>query len=154
MVKAIPDDYPTVSYSLCVDKAADAIEFYKSVFGATERMRFEAPDGKIGHSELQIGDSLLMVADEFPEMNFRSPKSIGGSSTGCNVYVQDVDAIFAAALAAGATEERPVMDQFYGDRSGMFIDPWGHRWNVSTHIEDVDPEELARRSAEAMGEGA
>ncbi len=152
MVKAIPDDYPRVSYSLCADGAADAIEFYKSVLGATERMRIEAPDGKIGHSELQIGDSLLMVADEFPEMNFLSPKTIGGSSTGCNVYVQDVDATYAAALAAGATEERPVMDQFYGDRSGMFTDPWGHRWNVSTHVEDVDPEEMARRSAEAMGE--
>ena len=152
MVKAIPDDYPRVSISLCVNGASDAIEFYKSVFGANERMRIDMPGGMIGHSELAIGDSLLMVADEFPEMNFLSPVTIGGSATGCNVYVEDVDATFAAALAAGATEERPVQDQFYGDRSGMFIDPWGHRWNVSTHIEDVDAEEMARRSDEMMSQ--
>ncbi len=150
MVNKIPDDYPRVSYSLSVDGAADAIEFYKSVLGATERMRIPMPDGRIGHSEVQIGDSLLMVADAFPEMNFNSPKTIGGTATACMVYVEDVDATFAAALAAGATQERPVEDMFYGDRTGMFIDPWGHKWSISTHIEDVDPDELARRSDEEM----
>ena len=149
MVKAIPDDYPRVSYTLTIDGVAGAIEFYKTVFGANERMRIEMPGGRIAHGELEIGDSLLMLADETPEMNFLSPKTLGGTSTIGTVYVEDVDATFAAAIAAGATAERAVETQFYGDRSGVFVDPWGHRWAVMTHVEDVDPAELERRSAEA-----
>ncbi|HCB34569.1 MAG TPA: glyxoylase [Acidimicrobiaceae bacterium] len=152
MVKPIPDNYPRVSASLGVAGAGDAIEFYKSVLGATERMRVPMPDGKVGHSELEIGDSLIMVADEFPEMDFLGPDSIGGTPVVLSVYVEDVDAVFAAALAAGATEVRPVEDQFYGDRSGQFRDPWGHRWNLATHIEDVSAEEIAARSEKMMSE--
>ncbi len=150
MVKAIPDNYPRVTFVLSVDGAADAIEFYKSVFGATERMRVAAPDDRIVHSELDLGESMLMVVDEFPEMNSFTPKTIGGTPVIGMIYMEDVDATQAAAVAAGATEENPVEQQFYGDRTGMFIDPWGHRWNIATHTEDVDPEELARRSAEMM----
>ncbi len=150
MVKAIPDDYPRITFVLNVDGAADAIEFYKTVFGVTERMRVDAPDGRIVHSELVLDSSLLMVVDEFPEMNSFTPKTVGGTPVIGMIYVQDVDATHAAALAAGATEENPVETHFYGDRSGMFIDPWGHRWNVAAHVEDVDPEELARRSKEMM----
>ena len=151
MVQPIPDDYPRVSAALSVDGASEAIDFYINVFGMTERMRIDM-GGKIGHSELALGDSLIMVADEFPEMGFGSPKRLGGTPVNMSVYVDDVDATFAAALAAGATEVRAVVDQFYGDRSGMIEDPWGHRWNIATHIEDVDPEEMARRSAAAMAE--
>lgn len=151
MVKSIPDDYPRVSPMLCADGANDAIEFYQSVFGANTRLLVPMADGKVAHCELEIGDSLLMIADEFPEMGFLSPKSIGGTPVNLSIYVEDVDATFAAALAAGATETQPVQQQFYGDRSGQFVDPWGHRWNIATHTEDVDPEELARRSKEMMG---
>lgn len=109
-------------------------------------------DDKVGHSELLIGDSVVMVADEFPEMDFQSPDTIGGTPVTLSVYVEDVDATFRAAIAAGATELRPVEDQFYGDRSGQFKDPWGHRWNVATHIEDVSDEEIARRTTEMMSQ--
>lgn len=157
MVNPIPDDYPRVSTALCVDDAAAAIEFYKDVLGATERVRYEQ-GGVVGHSELAIGDSLLMVSDEFPEMGAVSPETLGGTAVSMAVYVEDVDAVFAAALAAGATELRPVEQQFYGDRSGQFLDPWGHRWGVATHTEDVDPDEMERRAAvmmsEEMGEAA
>ncbi|WP_419838019.1 VOC family protein [Candidatus Poriferisodalis sp.] len=151
MVQPIPDDYPRISVAMSVDGAADAIDFYTSILGMSERMRVDM-GGRIGHSELALGDSLLMVADEFPEMDFHSPKHYGGSAMQLSVYVEDVDAVFAAALEAGATEVRPIEDQFYGDRSGMIEDPWGHRWNLSTHIEDVDPDEMARRSEAAMSE--
>lgn len=151
MVEPIPENYPRVSVALCVDGAADAIEFYKDILGATERMRFER-SGRIGHCELEIGDSLLMVSDEFPEMDFRSPEFIGGTPVSLVIYVADVDATFAAALAAGATESRPVEDQFHGDRSGEFIDPWGHRWAVMSHIEDVDDAEINRRVEAMMDE--
>ncbi len=153
MVQPIPDDYPRISVALSVNGAADAIEFYTRVLGMTERMRVPMGD-KIGHSELTLGDSLVMVADEFPEMDFHAPQHYGGSPAQMSVYVDDVDAAFAAALAAGATEVRPVTDQFYGDRSGMIEDLWGYRWNLATHIEDVDAEELARRSEAAMAEMA
>lgn len=148
-VKPIPDDYPRVIPYLSIDGASAAIDFYTSIFGATERMRMPAPDGKIGHAELQIGDSVIMLADVFPEMGSPSPKSIGGTPVTVMVYVEDVDAVFARALEAGAVEERPVENQFYGDRAGQFEDPFGHKWFVATHVEDVPPEELARR-AEAM----
>ena len=150
-VKPIPDGYPVVSAYLCVDGAAAAIDFYREVFGATERVRIPAPEGKIGHAELAIGDSVVMLSDEYPGMGAVSPKSLGGSPVTLGVYVEDVDATFERAVAAGANAERPVENQFYGDRSGQFVDPFGHRWNVSTHIEDVSPEEMERRAATAMG---
>jgi PhnB protein len=149
MAKPIPDDYPRVTPYLVVDGAADAIEFYKSILGATERMRMPGPDGRIGHAELQIGDSMIMLADENPDMGVRGPTSIGGTPVTLHVYIEDVDSVFERAIAAGATEQRAVEDRFYGDRSGQFEDPWGHRWDVSTHVEDVPPDEMARR-AEAM----
>ncbi|WP_419921002.1 VOC family protein [Candidatus Poriferisodalis sp.] len=151
MVQPIPDDYPRISVALSVDGGADAIAFYTEVLGMTERMRIPMGD-KIGHSELTLGDSLIMVADEFPEMGFGSPKRLGGTPVNMSVYVEDVDATFAAALAAGATEVRPLVDQFYGDRSGTIEDPWGHHWHIATHIEDIDPDEMARRSDAAMAE--
>jgi len=149
-VKPIPDDYPRVSAYLTVDGAVDAIEFYKSILGATERGRLPGPDGRIGHAELNLGDSLIMLSDSFPDMGVRDPKDIGGTPVTLTVYVEDVDDVFARALAAGATEQRPVQNQFYGDRSGQFVDPWGHRWNVASRVENVSPEEMERRAA-AMG---
>ena len=150
-VKPIPDGYPRVTPYLHVDGASRAIEFYSTVFGATERMRMPAPGGRIGHAELQIGDSVIMLADEFPDMNVRGPKTIGGTPVTVMVYVEDVDQVFNRAVKAGAKEIRPVMDQFYGDRSGEFEDPFGHRWNVATHVEDVPPDEMAKRAATVMG---
>ncbi|HEU0087044.1 MAG TPA: VOC family protein [Pseudonocardiaceae bacterium] len=147
-VNSIPDNYPRITPYLCVDGAAAAIDFYKSVFGASERMRMPGPDGKIGHAELQLGDGVIMLADEYPEMGVRGPKSIGGTPVTINLYVEDVDAVFESAVRAGATSLRAVADQFYGDRSGQFEDPFGHRWSVASHVEDVSPEELARRAAE------
>jgi len=149
-VKPIPDNYPRVSAYITVDGAAAAIEFYKSVLGATERGRLPGPDGRIGHAELTMGDSLIMLSDAFPDMGVRDPKDIGGTPVTLSVYVEDVDDVFARALAAGATEQRPVQNQFYGDRSGQFVDPWGHRWNVASRVENVSPEEMERRAA-AMG---
>ena len=151
MTNPIPDNRPRVSAYLCVDGAADAIEFYTSVLGFTERARMEF-QGRIGHCELALGDSLVMLSDEWPEVGVVGPRTLGGTPVSMSVYVEDSDATFAAALAAGATELRPVENQFYGDRSGQFEDPWGHRWGVSTHVEDVDPEELARRAASMMNE--
>jgi PhnB protein len=150
-VKPVPDGYPHVSPYLIVDGAAAAIDFYTSVLGAKERMRMPGPDGKIGHAELQIGDSVVMLADEFPDMGHRSPPKIGGTPVSIGVYVEDVDATFAKAIASGAKELSPVEDKFYGDRSGQFEDPFGHRWTVQTHVEDVSPEEMARRAAQMMG---
>jgi PhnB protein len=151
-VKPIPDAYPQVTAYLCIDGAAEAINFYSEVLGASQRGdRMIAPDGKIGHAELTIGDSLIMLSDEFPEEGVKSPKSLGGSPITMSVYVEDVDAVFERAVAAGAKSLRAVQDQFYGDRSGQFEDPFGHRWSVATHVEDVSPEEMQRRAREAMG---
>ena len=150
-VEPIPDGYPQVTPYLCIDGAEAAIEFYVQVFGATERMRMAAPDGKIGHAELQIGDSVIMLSDEAPEGGFRSPTAVGGTPVMISVYVEDVDAVFDRAVSAGAQPLRPVEDQFYGDRLGQFEDPFGHRWSVASHVEDVPPEEMAKRAAEAMG---
>ena len=147
-VKPIPDDYPQVSPYLCVDDAGAALDFYAKVLGAKERMRLAEPDGRIGHAELQLGDSVIMLADEFPDIGVRSPKAIGGSPVTLSVYVEDVDAVFDRAIAAGAKSLRPVKMEFYGDRSGQFEDPFGHRWSIATHVEDVSPEEMERRSAE------
>jgi PhnB protein len=149
-VKPIPDGYPQVVPYLCVDGAAAAIDFYRDVLGATERMRMPAPEGKVGHAELQLGDSVIMLADEFPDMGNRSPKTLGGSPVTMSVYVEDVDSVFDRAVQAGSTALSPVEDKFYGDRSGQFEDPFGHRWNVSSHVEDVAPDEMARRAAEFM----
>jgi PhnB protein len=149
MANAIPDDYPRVTPYLYIDGAGSAIDFYCSVLGASERMRLPAPDGKIGHAELEIGDSVVMLADANPEMDVRSPKSIGGTPVALHVYVEDVDSAFGKAMAAGAKQLRPVEDQFYGDRSGQFEDPFGHRWSVATHVEDVPADEMAKRAAAA-----
>lgn len=150
-VNPIPEGYPQVTPYLCIDGASTAIEFYGTVFGATERMRMPAPDGKIGHAEVQIGNSVLMLSDEFPDMGMHSPRTIGGTSVTLSVYVEDVDTVFDRAVSEGATALRPVEDQFYGDRSGQFEDPFGHRWNVATHVEDVAPDEMAKRAAAAAG---
>ena len=150
-VKPIPDGYPRVTPYLHVDGASKAIDFYRTVFGAKERMRMAGPDGRIGHAELEIGNSMIMVADEHPDMNIRGPKSVGGTPVTVLVYVEDVDRAFERALKAGAKELRPVENQFYGDRSGQFEDPFGHHWNVATHVEDVPPDEMAKRAAKTMG---
>jgi PhnB protein len=152
-VKPIPDGYPRVIPSLIIDGAPAAIDFYDTVLGTSMRMRMDSPDGKVGHAELQLGDSVIMLADEFPDMGYLGPKSVGGTSVTLSVYVDDVDAVFERALAAGATEVRAVENQFYGDRSGQFEDPFGHRWSVATHIEDVPDDEMMRRAAEAMSQG-
>jgi len=153
MAKAIPDDYPRVTPYLYIDGASAAIDFYRSVLGARERMRMPGPDGKIGHAELDVGDSVIMLADSNPDMDVRSPKSIGGTPVALHVYVEDADGVFERAMQAGARQLRPVEDQFYGDRSGQFEDPFGHRWNVATHVEDVSPDEMAKRAAAAMAAG-
>jgi PhnB protein len=152
-VKPIPDGYPRVSAYLVIAGASGAIDFYRSVFGAEERVRMDGPDGKVGHAELQIGDSVVMLADEFPGMGPPSPTTIGGTPVSLMVYVEDVDATFGRALEAGATQVEPVEDKFYGDRSGQFLDPFGHRWNVASHVEDVSPEEMGKRAAEAVAGG-
>jgi PhnB protein len=145
-VKPIPDGYSSVTPYLAVRQAADAIEFYRRAFGAKERMRMVAPDGKVGHAELTIGDAVIMLADEYPDMDFRSPEAYGGSSVTLHLYVKDVDASFRKATEAGAKPLREVKDQFYGDRSGTLRDPFGHVWHVATHKEDVSPEEIDRRA--------
>ena len=152
-VKPIPDGYPRVMPYLSIDGATEAIEFYKKVFGAQEQVRMDAPGGKIGHAELGIGDSKVMLADTFPDMGGKSPKQIGGSPVTIMVYVEDVDACYQRALDGGATAERKVEDQFYGDRAGSFVDPFGHIWHVATHVEDVPEDEMARRAQQMMGGG-
>ena len=143
--RAVPEGYSTVTPYLIVTGAANAIEFYKKAFGATEIMRLTQPDGKIGHAEIQIGSSRVMLADEVLDMGFWSPRSLGGSGTGIMLYVDDVDAAFKRAVEAGAKMLQPVKNQFYGDRSGTLSDPFGHMWTISTHVEDVSPEEMQHR---------
>ena len=149
-VKPIPEGYPRLSPYLCIDGAARAIEFYTSVLGATERMRMPAPGGKIGHAELQIGSSVLMLSDEHPEFGAVSPRTVGGTPVTLSLYVEDVDSVFRKANANGATTLRELRDEFYGDRTGQFEDPFGHRWSVATHVEDVSPEEMQLRAEKAM----
>jgi PhnB protein len=149
-VKPIPDGYRAVTPYLIVQGAARAIDFYRQVFGARERLRMGGPDGKVGHAELEIGDSVVMLADEVPEMGARSPQSVGGTPVQLVIYVEDVDATVATAVSAGARLVRPVENQFYGDRAGSLLDPFGHSWFVATHVEDVPPDELERRAAAAM----
>jgi PhnB protein len=144
MVKAIPEGYHSVTPYLTLDDAAAALDFYKKAFGATEIVRMDM-GGKVGHAEIRIGDSVVMLSDEWPDMGKLSPKSRGGATAGLMIYLEDVDAAYARALATGATEERPVENQFYGDRSGSVKDPFGVTWMLSTHVEDVPEEEMGRR---------
>jgi PhnB protein len=149
-VKPIPEGYNTVTPYLAVDNAAQAIEYYKKAFGAKERGRMEAPDGQIGHAELEIGDSLVMLSDPFPQFSTRPPTELGGTSASVFMYVEDVDATVKQAVDAGATIEMEVADQFWGDRFGSVQDPFGHVWSIATHVEDVPPEEMAERAKAAM----
>jgi PhnB protein len=149
-VKPIPDGYHTATPYLIIGDAAKAIDFYKSVFGATELMRMDGPGGKVMHAEIRIGNSPIMLADEFPDMGFLGPLSLGGTSTSILLYIEDVDTMFHKALSSGATVVKPLQDQFYGDRSGTVLDPFGHQWTLSTHIEDVPNDELNRRMEEMM----
>ena len=150
----IPDRYRRVTPVLVVEGAAKALEFYAEVFGATERMRFPGPGETIAHAEIEIGDSVVMVEDASPFMGTTAPPAGGleGSPTALFVYVEDVDAVMALAVKLGATQERPAQDQFYGDRDGHIVDPFGHRWTVATHVEDVEPDEMLRRMADLMKE--
>jgi len=149
-VKPIPDGYRTVTPYLFVKGAAKALDFYKKAFGAAELMRFADPSGRVGHAELKIGDSIIMLADEHPEMGVRGPQSYGGSGSSIVLYVEDVDARFQQAVAAGAKVLRPLQDQFYGDRTGTIEDPFGHTWTLATHKEDLTPEEIQRRAEAFM----
>jgi PhnB protein len=146
----IPDGYHTVTPYLAVDDAAQAIEYYTKAFGAKERVRMETPDGKIGHAELEIGDSLVMLSDPFPQASTRSPKELGGTSVSVFMYVENVDAVVKQAVDSGATVAMEVADQFWGDRFGSVTDPFGHLWSIATHVEDVPPEEMAERAKAAM----
>ena len=150
MTKPIPEGCHTLTPYLTVDNAAQAIEFYKRAFGATERMRMPAPDGKIGHAELEIGDSVFMLSDPFPQATQKTPKELGGTTAGVFVYVEDVDAVVEQAVNAGATVTMAVEDMFWGDRFGSVVDPFGHSWSVATHKEDLTPEQIAERGKEAM----
>jgi PhnB protein len=149
-IEPLPDGYPRITPYLCVDGAAQAIDFYTDVFGMQERMRLPADEGKIGHAELELGDAIVMLSDEYPEQDFLSPRSVGGTPLMMHIYVEDVDRVVERAVQAGATLLREVRDEFYGDRTGQIEDPYGHRWNVATHIEDVPDDEMAKRMAEAQ----
>ena len=148
--KPIPDGYRTATPYLIIKGAAEAIEFYKRAFGATELLRMADAQGRVGHAEIKIGDSVIMLADEHPAMGYRGPRSLGGSSVSILLYLAEVDAVFERAVRAGAKAQRPVADQFYGDRSGTLEDPFGHVWTVATNVEDVLPEEMQRRAEAAM----
>lgn len=149
-VKPIPDGYHTITPYLNVKGAAEALAFYRKALGAEEVFRMEMPGGTVAHAEMRIGDSHFMVAEEMEDWGNRSPGSLGGTSFSMMVYVEDCDAAFQRAIDAGATEVMPVSDHFYGDRSGVVEDPYGHRWNLSTHVEDVPPDEMERRMKEMM----
>ena len=145
MVQAVPAGYAGVTPYLIVRGAARALEFYRKAFGATELMRFPTPDGTIAHAEMKIGDGLYMLADEAPEQGYHSPEALGGTRLSLIFYVRDVGQVFTRAVSAGAKVQRPVRDQFYGDRSGTLTDPFGHVWTIATHVEDVSSEEMERR---------
>ncbi len=150
-VNPIPEGYHSVTPYLSIKGAAAAIDYYKEVFGATELFRMPGPEGKIGHAEIKIGNSPIMLADEYPDMEFVSPQTLGGTPVGLMIYVDDVDTMFKQAISRGAKEVKPLQNQFYGDRSGTLKDPFGHVWTVATHVEDVAPEEIERRAAAAHG---
>jgi len=152
-VKPIPEGYHSVTPYLIVSGAADALEYYKKAFGAVELFRMDH-GGKIGHAELKIGDSPIMLADEYPEMGYRSPKALGGTPVSIMIYVEDVDTVYKQAIAAGGSELKALQDQFYGDRSGTLTDPFGHVWNIATHKEDVSEEEMTKRLASVHGASA
>ena len=152
-VNAVPDGYSNVTPYLIVSDGAGAIDFYKRIFGASEVMRIPGPGGRVGHAELRIGNSIIMLADEHPQVGARSPQSIGGSPVSFLLYVEQVDAVTQKAEAAGAKILRPPKDQFYGDRTATLTDPFGHQWTVATHVEDVAPEEMQKRAAAAAGQG-
>jgi PhnB protein len=147
-VSAIPEGYHTATPYLYIRGAASALDFYKKAFGAKEVMRFPGPGGKLMHAEMQIGNSIIMLADENVDMGVRGPQTLGGCSSSFMLYVEDVDAQFAQAVAAGAKVQRPIKDQFYGDRSGTLEDPFGHVWTIATHKEDVTVEEAMRRAGQ------
>jgi PhnB protein len=149
-VKPIPDNYPRLTAYLAVDGAADAIAFYTKVLGAKERMRMPMPDGKVGHAELEFGDSVVMLADPFPHASTTPPSDAGVTTAAIVMYVEDVDAVVKKAVDTGATITMEVEDQFWGDRFGTIKDPFGHIWSVATHVEDVPPEEMAERAKAAM----
>jgi PhnB protein len=149
-VKPIPDGYHAITPYLAVDDAAKAIDFYKQAFGAKERLRMPGPEGKIGHAEIEIGDSLVMLADSFPQSTSKPPSELGGSTTLLFLYVEDVDSVVPQAVDAGATLDSAVEDMFWGDRSGRITDPFGHPWQLATHVEDVPPDQMAERAKEAM----
>jgi len=149
-VKPIPQGYHSVTPYLSVNDAARALDFYKRAFGAQEIMRMDAPGGKIGHAEIKIGDSIVMVADEMPGGGCKAPQSLGGTTAGVFLYVENVDTAFNQAVSAGAKVEQPVTDMFWGDRYGRLTDPFGHSWSMATHKEDVAPAEMARRMKDAM----
>jgi PhnB protein len=149
-VKPIPDGYHSLNAYVSVDDAAAAIEYYTEVFGAKERFRLDGPDGKIGHAELQIGDSVLMLADPNPDSTYRPPKELGGTSGSLLLYVEDADAVITKATEAGATLTMPPEDMFWGDRFGQVTDPFGHSWQIATHKEDLTEEEIAERAKAAM----
>jgi PhnB protein len=145
-VKPVPEGFHTATPTLVVRNAAQAIDFYKKVFGAEEIMRMPSPDGKISHAEIKIGDSIIFVSDEFPQHPGKSPQTLGGFTGGIYLYVPDVDDVFAKAVAAGGKAYMPVTDMFWGDRHGNFTDPFGHSWGVSTHKEDLSEEEMGKRA--------
>ena len=147
-VKTIPEGYHSVTPYLIVRGAAEAIDFYRKAFGAVELFRFPSPDGKIGHAEIKIGDSPIMMADEHPDMGYKGPQTIGGSPVSLMIYVEDVDTVFNQAVAAGATIKEALQDKFYGDRMGTVTDPFGHVWHISTHKEDVSMDEMQERMKE------
>ncbi len=144
-VTAIPAGHHTVTPYLAIQDAVKALEFYKKAFGATESCRLMMPDGRLGHAEIRLGDSVIMLSDEFPKYGGQALQTLGGSPVSIHLYVEDVDAFFKSALVAGAKERKPVADQFYGDRSGQLEDPFGHLWWVATHKEDIAPEEMQKR---------
>ena len=150
MTKPIPEGYNTVSPYLAVDDADAAIEYYKKAFGAEETMRMHWPNGKVGHAELKIGDSRVMLSDPFPQASTTPPKELGGTSASIFMYVEDVDAVVQKAVDAGATVTMEVEDQFWGDRFGSITDPFGHNWSIATHVEDLTPEEIEERGKAAM----
>ena len=153
-VKPIPEGYQTLSPSLIVDPASEAIDYYKRAFGATERGVMPGPDGKIAHAELQIGDSVLMLSDPFPMQNAKSPKEIGGTSVAIFMYVKDVDAVYKKAIETGGTSTMEPDDMFWGDRFASLIDPFGHAWAIATRVEDVSEAEMRKRGEKAMAEMA
>ena len=150
MTKPIPEGFHSLNAYLAVDDASAAIEYYERAFGAKERSRIPGPDGKIGHAELEIGNSIVMLSDPFPQSSYTAPKALGGTSVGLLFYTENVDATVQQAVDAGGTISMPVQDMFWGDRFGQVTDPFGHVWQVATHVEDVPPKEMEERAKAAM----